>query len=57
MTTSSTGGQNEENGVSWELAIGLYPGFLFGIRTYEEPTYNTHVLYLPFINILLTIDK
>jgi hypothetical protein len=46
---------NNEKG--WELAVGLYPGVLFGIRTYEEPTYNTHVLYLPFINVILTIDK
>ncbi len=54
MTTSNS---NAPEGKSWELAIGLYPGVLFGIRTYQEPTYDTHVLYLPFINILLTIDK
>ena len=45
------------NEKGWELAIGLYPGVLFGIRIYEEPHYNTYVLYLPFINILLTLDK
>lgn len=55
MTTGSN--ENYSNSGSWELAIGLYPGVLLGIRTYQEPTYNTHVLYLPFINILLTIDK
>ena len=54
MTTSSS---NLPEGNNWELAVGLYPGVLLGIRTYQEPTYNTHVLYLPFINILLTIDK
>jgi len=42
---------------SWELSVGLYPGLLFGLRTYEEPKFNTHVLYLPFINIALEIDK
>jgi hypothetical protein len=42
---------------SWELAIGLYPGFLIGIRTYEEERSNTHVLYLPFINITLEIEN
>jgi hypothetical protein len=42
---------------SWELAIGLYPGFLIGIRTYEEKISNTHVLYLPFINITLEIEN
>ena len=46
---------DEEKG--WELGIGIFPGILFGIRTYEEPTYDTHVLYFGFINILLTIDK
>ena len=41
----------------WSLTIGLYPGILFGIRTYEEETYVTHVLYLPFIDIAFEIDK
>ena len=55
MTSSSNLPQKKDT--SWELAVGLYPGVLFGIRTYQEPTFDTHVLYLPFINILLTIDK
>jgi len=42
---------------SWSLAIGIYPGILFGIRTYEEPTFKTHVLYLPFIDFALEIDN
>lgn len=41
----------------WSIAIGLYPGILFGFRTYEEQTFNTHVLYLPFVDIALEIDK
>jgi hypothetical protein len=41
----------------WELAIGFYPGILIGIRTYEKPTFKTHALYLPFINITLEIDN
>jgi hypothetical protein len=41
----------------WVLSIGLYPGILFGARTYEEPTFNTHVLYIPFIDFALEIDK
>jgi len=41
----------------WILSVGLYPGILFGIRTYEEPEFNTHVLYLPFVDIALEIDK
>ena len=42
---------------SWTLSVGIYPGILFGFRTYEEPTFNTHVLYLPFVDIALEIDK
>jgi hypothetical protein len=42
---------------SWILSIGLYPGILVGIRTYEEEDFKTHVLYLPFVNIALEIDN
>jgi hypothetical protein len=42
---------------SWTLSVGIYPGILFGIRTYEEVTFKTHVLYLPFIDIALEIDN
>ena len=45
------------NEISWELSICIYPGILFGFRTYEEPTFNTHVLYLPFISIILEVDN
>ena len=41
----------------WSIAIGLYPGILFGFRTYEEKDLNTHVLYLPFVDIALEIDN
>jgi len=41
----------------WSIAIGFYPGILFGFRTYEEKDFNTHVLYLPFVDIALEIDK
>jgi hypothetical protein len=43
--------------VEWILEIGLYPGILFGLRTYPEKEFNQHVLYLPFIDICLTIFK
>ena len=29
---------------NWELSIGVYPGILIGIRTYEEKNFNEHVL-------------
>lgn len=40
----------------WELSIGLYPGVLFGVRTYDgEDGSRAHVFYLPFIDICLRI--
>lgn len=42
---------------AWTLSIGIYPGILFGIRTYEEPDFKTHVLYLPFVDFALEIDN
>lgn len=42
----------------WELSFGLYPGILFGIRTYREQYRTNHVLYLPFfVDICLTKYK
>lgn len=45
------------NKKGWAISIGLYPGVLFGFRTYEEQEYNTHVIYLPFIDVAIEIDK
>ena len=39
----------------WELSVGFYPGILLGFRTYNEVNKQNHVLYLPFIDICLTI--
>tara|TARA_R100001463_G_scaffold65951_1_gene119280 strand:- start:117 stop:275 length:159 start_codon:yes stop_codon:yes gene_type:complete len=47
--------KREERG--WILTVGLYPGILFGVRTYKEKDYSTHVLYLPLIDIALEIDN
>ena len=41
----------------WELTASLYLGILLGYRLYEEKDFNTHVIYLPFINLALEIDK
>lgn len=43
--------------LEWSLSIGLYPGFLFGIRTYNEEDRTVHVLYLPLIDVALEILK
>ena len=49
--------QEPERGRYWSIAVGLYPGILFGFRTYMEPEFSTHVLYLPFVDIALEIDN
>ena len=47
----------EQNEKYWSISVGLYPGILFGFRTYDEPTFVTHVMYLPFIDLAIEIDK
>ncbi len=42
---------------SWWLSIGFYPGIVIGIRSYDQPLTVIHVLYLPFIDIALEIEK
>ena len=42
---------------AWELSIGVYPGVLFGIRTYEYEDSRLHVLYIPFVDIALEVFK
>jgi len=41
----------------WSVSIGLYPGILLGMRSYEEKSFTTHVFYLPFIDLAIEIDK
>jgi hypothetical protein len=39
----------------WELSTGIFPGFLFGIRTYEEEENRIdHVLYIGIFDVCLT---
>tara|TARA_R100000742_G_C4265498_1_gene83530 strand:+ start:762 stop:911 length:150 start_codon:yes stop_codon:yes gene_type:complete len=40
---------------NWTLSLGLYPGILFGIRSYEEKDKLIYVLYVPFMDVALTI--
>ncbi len=42
---------------NWEITIGLYPGVLIGMRSYIEKEYVQHVIYIPFIDICIEIDK
>jgi hypothetical protein len=46
-----------ENERGYTISVGLYPGILFGVRAYEEKDFMTYVLYLPFIDIAIEIDK
>jgi hypothetical protein len=41
----------------WELSFGTYTGILIGFRTYQEKYRTNHVLYIPLIDICLTIHK
>ena len=41
----------------WEITIGFHPGIVVGLRSYEGDDRNNHVLYLPFIDICLTVLK
>ena len=47
----------KEKKVAWSIEIGFYPGIVVGIRSYEELDQTTHVLYLPFVDLALTIFK
>ena len=41
----------------WSMALGLYPGILFGVRTYHGPTHSQTVFYLPFVDIAIEIEN
>lgn len=43
--------------MAWELSLGLYPGIVMGIRSYDNDDSTDHVLYIPFIELCLTIYK
>ena len=42
---------------AWSLEIGFYPGVLFGFRSYIEEDLVIHALYLPFVDLALTVFK
>jgi len=42
---------------TYTIEIGIYPGILFGIRTYDEPEQISFVAYIPFIDFCLTFYK
>ena len=40
---------------NWELSFGFYPGIMLGFRTYKEAEKNNHALYIPFVDVCLTV--
>jgi len=54
IMSKSTG---DKVGKTWSLSFGFYPGILFGMRTYEEPTQTAYVFYLPFIDVAYEVFK
>ena len=43
--------------LGWEISLGLYPGVLLGFRSYIDKGVENHVLYIPFIDVCLTIER
>ena len=44
---------------AWDLSVGFYPGVLLGFRSYPDTGngVENHVLYLPFVDLCLTIER
>ena len=47
----------KKNKSNWELSFGFYPGLMVGFRSYQEKKKTNHVLYLPFMDACLTLNK
>ena len=50
----------------FNISVGFYPGVLLGVRTYKKEMRDNegnirlvlhHVLYIPFFDLCLTIEK
>jgi hypothetical protein len=42
--------------IGWEISLGFYPGMLLGFRSYiDDSDKSNHVLYLPFVDVCLTL--
>ena len=46
-----------EKNKGWSISIGLYPGILLGFRSYELPDVTMHVVYLPFVDLVLELEQ
>jgi len=41
----------------WSFSVGLYPGILIGMRTYDFEESRMHAFYLPFVDFILEFPK
>jgi hypothetical protein len=41
----------------WAISLGMYPGFLIGMRTYRADGVTSHVIYVPFFDIAIQIEN
>ena len=39
----------------WDLSFGFYPGIMLGFRSYKEVKKTNHVVYIPFVDMCLTV--
>jgi hypothetical protein len=49
--------KEDEESPAWALEIGFYPGIMLGFRSYPLSDGISHVLYVPFVNLVLTTYK
>lgn len=42
---------------NWRLEIGLFPGLLFGVRSYINTHQDAHVLYFGCFDIALVLEN
>jgi len=45
--------EDKEDKRNWTMALGFYPGILFGVRTYHGPIHSQTVIYLPFVDLAI----
>lgn len=49
--------EEQKERAEWSIEIGLYPGILFGVRTYEMLNTTITVFYLPLVDITFVKHK
>jgi len=47
----------DKEGKGWTIQLGVYPGIVVGFRTYNNEESTIHVLYMPFFDVAVIIDK